>query len=632
MTFADWQGRAGDPPLPLADVDEVTVPRIRSVHTAQARARTQGHAGDTPLPLVDVDEATAPQMWSGRPTVSYEVDLLDTLTDLQAPRLLPAYPYWTEGVEIDEQITLILPRLQPASKAALTSAASWESANYASPLGKLLKSSGIYAIASFVSPLISLVLAPFLTKHLSHADYGALAVLNTTIALLVGVTQFGLNNAFIRAYSCDYESRSDRLRVVSTLVVLLLLVSVPTTLVLLATAPWISVFLFKSPLYSNPVKIAALVILLQNLTVPGLTWMRVENRAAPFSALSVVNLLITLVASVVFVGIMRLGISGSLLAVGGGYGFVVLCTLPVVLIYAGLRLRIDIARNLLSFGLPLVSGYVTLWVLQLSDRFLLSRLGSLAQTASYSVAYTLGGILGALVLAPFSLAWPTAMFAIAKRDDAPAVFKLVFRWYSLGLLSCTFAFSLVSIYTLLYFFPPAYHSAASIIPIIAVSTMFYGIFDIFTIGIGVRRKTWLAVLYAGVSALVNIGCNLILIPLYGSIGAAVATLIAYALLAAIAYAVNQRIYPIPFEIGLFCIALSIGTVFYIGATILAQNRELYIAAAIYIGAFSLYSICLVLLGRPFAWIGALVKKRGRILFNAHTFVRTHSPVTFGGKK
>lgn len=67
---------------------------------------------------------------------------------------------------------------------------------HTSQIRQLVKSSGIYALSSLAAPLVSLVLAPFLTRHLSHADYGALAVLNTAIALVAGITQLGLNSAF----------------------------------------------------------------------------------------------------------------------------------------------------------------------------------------------------------------------------------------------------------------------------------------------------------------------------------------------------------------------------------------------------------------------------------------------------
>jgi len=268
--------------------------------------------------------------------------------------------------------------------------------------------------------------------------------------------------------------------------------------------------------------------------VPGFAWLRAENRAGFFSMLSIANLLVTLSATIVLVGKMQMGIAGALLATGIGSAVVVICTLPLILLRAGVHLRIDIAWGLLAFGVPNVANFVSVWILQLSDRYLLSHLASLDQTASYAVAYSLGGALSVVVIAPFSLAWPTALYAIAKRDDAAHVFRLVFRWYSIALLFAAFALSLVATFMLDLLFPPAYHSAAPIISIIAVSIMFYGIFNIFLVGVSLRRKTWLAVIFTTFAALVNIGCNLILIPRYGSMGAAVSTLIAYALLALVA--------------------------------------------------------------------------------------------------
>ena len=75
------------------------------------------------------------------------------------------------------------------------------------------------------------------------------------------------------------------------------------------------------------------------------------------------------------------------------------------------------------------------------------------------------------------------------------------------------------------------------------------------------------------------------------------TLLAYAALTVIAYIVNQRIYPIPFEINIFIIALLIGTVLYLGSEFLAQFQETYIAWGISAMALIIYGGCLVLLGK-----------------------------------
>jgi len=199
--------------------------------------------------------------------------------------------------------------------------------------------------------------------------------LNTAIALLAGLTQFGLSTAFFRSYNYDYESQKDRLGVLSTVVVLLSLSSLCAASITMLNASWFSTLLFGNASFSDAVGLAALVVLLQNLTVPGFAWMRAENRALFFSLLSIATLVISLGANIVLVGMMHMGIAGSLIATGCGYALVGICTLPVILLRAGLGLRFDIAGELLSFGLPNVSAFVSVWVLQLSDRFLLSRLG-----------------------------------------------------------------------------------------------------------------------------------------------------------------------------------------------------------------------------------------------------------------
>lgn len=501
------------------------------------------------------------------------------------------------SLPIYEQSTWIIPFVIEPGK--ITSARFQMSGaeSYVSLVRSLVKSSGIYALSSVASPLISLVLAPFLTHSLSHAEYGALAVLNTIIALAAGITQVGLSSAFFRAYSCDYESQRDRLGIVSTVIILLSLTSIFVAVGGIMMAPWLAELLFGDPALSAPLRVAAVIVLLQNFAVPGFAWLRAENRAIFFSLLSIGNLLMTLGATLVFVGLLHMGLVGSLLATSGGYAFVVICTLPVALLRAGLRFRFDIARNLLSFGVPLIFNFVSYWVLQLSDRYLLSRLGSLAETASYAVAYSLGGVMSVVIVSPFMLAWPTVMFTVAKRDDAAYAFQLVFRWLSIVLLFATFAFSLISIVALNLLFPRPYHGTAPVIPIIALSVLFYGIYNVFAVGVGVRRKTWLTAIFMTLSALVNVGFNIILIPLYGSMGAALSTLIAYAFLALISYVANQRIYPVPFEIGMFSIALVVGIALYAGSTFLAQQQEPYAVCAIYVVALALYGGCLVLLGK-----------------------------------
>jgi O-antigen/teichoic acid export membrane protein/glycosyltransferase involved in cell wall biosynthesis len=430
------------------------------------------------------------------------------------------------------------------------------------PLATLLRTSGIYALAAAGGPLLTLVLAPFLTRYLSAAAYGILTILTVVISLGAGISQLGLGSAFFRAYNYDYANQRDQQAVLATTATLLLIASLACAVAMTLAGGPLADVLVGQPALGSLVALAGGVILAQNLTVPGFAALRAENRALPYAMLSLGSVVVNVVTTVAFVAWLRLGIAGALLGLGCGYLCVALCSLPAIIIRAGLRLRGDVARNLLSFGLPLVLNFVSYWVLSLSDRYLLGRLGSLTETAVYGVAYTLGSALSIVVIGPFTLAWPTAMYTIARRANAAATFRLVFRWLSVVLLLAAYALSLAGSACLQWLFPPRYGTAALVIPIVAESLVFYGVYFVFMIGANVRRMTWLAAVFTTSAALANVALNLVLIPRYGALGAALATLLAYALLAALAYAVNQRVYPLPFEVAGFGAAVLLGMGLY----------------------------------------------------------------------
>lgn len=501
------------------------------------------------------------------------------------------------GLSTDESMTTPTTPLPNRNRNENSETQKLEVEEYITQIRTLIKNLGIYSLSQLATPLATLILAPFLTRNLSHADYGALAVLNTAVVLLTGLTQLGLSTAFFRLYNYDYESQHDRFGVLSTTVALLSLMSIIAAIAILIAAPWLSMLVFNNLSFINPIRLLGVVVLLQNLTVPGFAWLRAESRAGLFSTLSIANLLVCIAANFTLLGIFHMGISGSLIATGSGYAVALICTLPIILLRAGFRPRIEIAQGLISFGLPSVFTFLSVWVLSLSDRFLLARLGSLAQAASYAVAYSLGGVLSTIVLNPVTLAWPSTMYSIAKRDDAANIFRLVFRWYGMFLLFAAFGLTLASTVALELFFPPAYQASAPIIPIIAASYMFYGVYIIFMTGTYLRRKTWYAVVFTTTAALTNVGLNIILIPLYGAMGAAVSTLAAYVLYTLIGYVVNQRIYPVPYELGLFVIGLLIGIAFYGASGFLTRNEGRYESWAIYIGLVVLYGGSLALLAR-----------------------------------
>lgn len=571
--------------LPDTPIDQADTLELAGVQHAQ-----------TPRSVAFIDQADTLAI----PGTSH-IDMLTTGSLVTPPGRARVFDFSWDNVSIAEQTTWLLPVIKLPPQEQVQESGEAGEKNYLSNVRSLLKSSGIYTLASFVSPLVALILTPYLAHSLTEREYSALAVLITVISLVTGLTQLGLGSAFFRLYNYEYDAREDRLAILSVTTFLLCLTVFPTTAALAIGSPALATFFLKDPSFSDAFKLAALIILIQNLTIPGFSWLRADDRAAAYSILSVLNVLTTLGATIVLVGHLHMGIIGALLATASGYTLVVVSTLPLILVRTKLTFRMDIARGLLSFGIPNVASLISVWILQLSDRSLLVLFGSLDQVGSYSVAYTLGGVLSTVVITPFMLAWPTTMFSIAKRDDAPRMFQTIFRWFACFILLAAYGLSFVSTALLALLFHPSYYAAAPIIPLVALSVVFDGVYLMFTTGASIRRKPWFGVLFTAGSALTNVLLNVVLIPHYGSLGAGLATLLAYVFMAIIAYFVIQRIYPIPFQIGIFTVGLLLGAVLYVTTSLLVLTQERFQGWTIEFVSLCLYGGCLLLLALAPSW-------------------------------
>ena len=96
---------------------------------------------------------------------------------------------------------------------------------------------------------------------------------------------------------------------------------------------------------------------------------------------------------------------------------------------------------------------------------------------------------------------------------------------------------------------PAFHAAAPIIPVVALAYLLHGVFLLTSVGIGIARQARYYPMVTAAAATTNVAANLLLIPRFGAMGAAWATVLAYAVMAALGFTFSRRVFAIPFEGG-----------------------------------------------------------------------------------
>ncbi|OGT09879.1 MAG: hypothetical protein A2X77_04740 [Gammaproteobacteria bacterium GWE2_42_36] len=227
-------------------------------------------------------------------------------------------------------------------------------------------------------------------------------------------------------------------------------------------------------------------------------------------------------------------------------------------------LETDLWRPFLQFGAVFIPSGLLIWILSGADRWFVLRILGAKNLGIYAVGAQISTLI-ALAVTIFRQAWwPVAMDAI-HHDDGPEFFRKIALWYvglgSLGAVLITF----LSPYLIRLLAPSAYYSGWRVVGPMAWSSIFYGFYLIGGMGIFKSRKTYLNFFIDIISVTVNITLNLILIPLMGIMGAAIATALSIGISNLITMNISNRYYPVKWQwayYGLF-MTLSLGCIVWL---------------------------------------------------------------------
>jgi O-antigen/teichoic acid export membrane protein len=198
------------------------------------------------------------------------------------------------------------------------------------------------------------------------------------------------------------------------------------------------------------------------------------------------------------------------------------------------------------FGLPLVPSAVALWLTNFADRFFLIKLTSAHEVGLYSIGVRVASAI-VLLLTAFRLAWPAFAYSIEDDREAKRTYSFVLTyvvfvccWLSLGL-------GLLAPWILRLITTKPFYPAENVVAPLAFGVAAFAGYVVVQIGTGRARRTRMNWVVTGIAAALNIALNIALIPSYGRMGAAVATLISYAVLFVFMAWRAHAVFPVPYQ-------------------------------------------------------------------------------------
>jgi O-antigen/teichoic acid export membrane protein len=414
-------------------------------------------------------------------------------------------------------------------------------------LKKLLKHSSVYSLGNILNKAVGFLLIPFYTHYLTTADYGTLELLDLSVTLVGLLLNMWMNASLVRHYY-EYEDTKSRNEVVSTALLATSATAALFSALGLIWARGLSVLILKSPEFSSFVRVISCNLFLTCVNSVSFSYLRARQRSSAVVVMNTVSLVVGLALNIYFLAVVKTGVVGILYSslisnVIVTTGLTIVTVTQVGIHFDGAKLK-----AIATFGLPLILTSFSAFELNFADRFFLQHYSDVSTVGLYALGYKFGYMLSFLLIQPFIMIWGARMYEVAKRPDAGAVFSRVLAYFTLVLCTAALVMSLVIRQVISIIASANFHEAYRVVPPVALAYVFYGMSYYFQTGIYISKKSSYLGLMGVICAAANVALNFLLIPRYAAMGAAWATALSFLLMAILAYAFSQRVYPIPYAV------------------------------------------------------------------------------------
>jgi O-antigen/teichoic acid export membrane protein len=412
-------------------------------------------------------------------------------------------------------------------------------------LGELARHSAVYGLGTLVSRFIAVLLLPVYTRYLSPADYGLIETLIALTAVLTVLLAGGVKSAFFRFYF-DYKDEAGKRRVIRTSFWFTMVMGTAGLVACIALAGPISELLFDTSDHADLVRAAA-VGLWAHINYEQMTSLfRVEQRSVAYLIATLINLGLTVGATILLVVVLEKGPIGVIVGNFTGTLIVYLLLLAYRREQLGFEWDRPLLREMNRFGMPLVPSGLFLWVLNFSDRFFLVKLSGAREVGLYSVGVRFASAI-ILLLAAFRTAWPAFAYSIDDDDEAASTYAFVLTYLVVITSWISLALGVLAPWLVQLLTTESFYDAERVVAPLSFAAVVFGGYMVVVVGIARVRKTRSNWIITGAAAALNVALNLLLIPEFGMMGAAAATVGAYAtLFLGIAWKA-QQLFPVPYQ-------------------------------------------------------------------------------------
>ncbi len=421
------------------------------------------------------------------------------------------------------------------------------------PNRSFLAHAAIYGFGALALQAASVILVPLYTRCLTPAEFGVLEMLSRigevfSVCLLAN----GIRLAAFTFY-CQATTEQNRKRTATTVIFAQLILLAASALLAAALIPYLDLLTGIDD--STMVLFAILLVMLEGITAVPLTLIQARVESAYY-------VWVTAAMFCFRVTVTILAVAGFGWGVWGVLGASALTSVLFGAYLTGRELRKSSflfdareLREVLKFAVPFLPVGVCGMLLHNGDRFFLMNFGGADQVGQYALGYKLVWAVTLLSTGPLCQVWSASMYQIFTLPGASAVVgrantRILAAYLFAGMGLCIFDEQWLAILA-----PPSYSAAHTVIWPITLAYFFWIAANLMDATLWVHRRSGLKFWIILASTSVAVTLYALLIPRYGTMGAAYATLVGMLVHCAITCVVSQRVFHVRHEFGRLSVML-----------------------------------------------------------------------------
>lgn len=382
----------------------------------------------------------------------------------------------------------------------------------------LIKNSLIFALGTLGTKIINFLLVPLYTNVLLPDEYGIADLVFTLGTFLVPILTLNINEAILR-FSLDKESDSNKIMSVGLLAI------VTMSCASLFAYPLIS--LYKE--ISEYSLLVLIYILSSGCSTIFMYNLRGKELLIRFSIGNIINAVTVASMNILFLKVFELRIEGYFLAyivanvVTMVYAF---CAGNVLTTVRNFSIDKKLMLSMLKYSIVLIPNSFMWWVMDSSNRVMLTAISGAAATGMYAIAGKIPSLVS-VVSSIFNQAWNYSAIKESDSSDRLAYNNKVFDYLFFAVVVIASGILLVLKPFMSIYVEASYYESWKYTPPLIFGAVILVLSTFLSSTYTVEKDSKGFLISATVGAVTNIVLNFALIPLCGALGAAVSSCLGY---------------------------------------------------------------------------------------------------------